>query len=129
MIRDFHRDLGATSILPLNAIFDGFKKGNAFTDLYPTSISSLNAIFDGFKGRISKKSGGPGARTQDLTIRTRSFDHLVKRVPLKMGCFYEGTMRRIRGAILKFFNGGDVDENRHFIEGKLVAHLPNFEYF
>ena len=21
-----------------------------------------------------------------------------------------------------FFNGGDVDENRHFIEGKLVAH-------
>ena len=24
--------------------------------------------------------------------------------------------------ILRFFNGGDVDENRHFIEGKLVAH-------
>ena len=23
---------------------------------------------------------------------------------------------------LRFFNGGDVDENRHFIEGKLVAH-------
>ena len=28
-----------------------------------------------------------------------------------------------------FFNGGDVDENRHFIEGKLVAHgqFPQIE--
>ena len=26
-----------------------------------------------------------------------------------------------------FFNGGDVDENRHFIEGKLVAHGQFYE--
>ena len=33
------------------------------------------------------------------------------------------------GAI--FFNGGDVDENRHFIEGKLklVAHYQNLNIF
>ena len=24
--------------------------------------------------------------------------------------------------------GGDVNENRHFVEGKLVAHYQNFEY-
>ena len=35
--------------------------------------------------RGGKKSGGPGVRTQDLTIRTRSFDHLVKRVPIQNG--------------------------------------------
>ena len=48
--------------------------------------------------------------------------------------------QRLQGS--KIFNGGDVDENRHFIEGKLVAHyqilnamlmkiviLWNFEYF
>ena len=27
---------------------------------------------------------------------------------------------RLQGS--KIFNGGDVDENRHFIEGKVVAH-------
>ena len=30
---------------------------------------------------------------------------------------------------LRFFNGGDVDENRHFIEGKLVAHYQILNIF
>ena len=29
----------------------------------------------------------------------------------------------------KIFNGGDVDENRHFIEGKLVAHYQILNIF
>ena len=49
------------------------------------------------------------------------------------GCFLKVKLANVRGFsdclmkdgsiyILRFFNGGDVDENRHFIEGKLVAH-------
>ena len=49
------------------------------------------------------------------------------------GCFLKVKLANVRGFsdcltkdgsiyILRFFNGGDVDENRHFIQGKLVAH-------
>ena len=33
---------------------------------------------------------------------------------------FEREKPRLQGS--KIFNGGDVDENRHFIEGKVVAH-------
>ena len=37
---------------------------------------------------------------------------------------FETEKPRLQGS--KIFNGGDVDENRHFIEGKLVAHGQKF---
>ena len=53
-----------------------------------------------------KKSGGPGVRTQDLTIRTRSFDHLVKRVPIQNGVILWGDNATN--------TGGDATENGDF---------------
>ena len=38
-------------------------------------------------------------------------------------------MRAVRSMISQKFDGGDVDENRHFIEGKLVAHGQIFNIF
>ena len=69
-------------------------------------------------------------------------NHCVIEVKLANVCgfldFDRGTMREkmaifnggnsvCRGT--KIFNGGDVDENRHFIEGKLVAHYQNLNIF
>ena len=40
-----------------------------------------------------------------------------------------GRCDTVKFSILVFLNGGDVDENRHFIERKLVAHGQIFNIF
>ena len=73
-------------------------------------------------GCMGKKSWRHGVRTHDVRIRTRFLDHWVKWVPVWKWSQLGVARSDFIYTKKIFFNGGDVHENRHFIEGKLVAH-------